>query len=189
MMNNRFLKRTHGFTLIEALMAMVVMVVIMGSVSTIYLTSTRVWKRCSSQAQADPPAHMTIARISKELRNAYKIDEMGNTSIKFSLPRRDGNGINVVPLQAAEQISYYLSDETGASGATGNILWRRRIDIASGANATQRIAGNVVQLGFSYDATATRVLKIYAISITVVGREGRQEYRSAFGSHIAFRNG
>lgn len=179
----------RGFTLIESLMAMAIMVGIIGAVSVISMTSTQVWRRCSSQSQADPPAHMTIARISKELRNAYTVDEMGSSSITFTLPQRDADGINITPLQPAEQIRYYLADASGDPDSPGSVLWRQHTSTDSGETTIRRMAGNVAQLGFSYDATSTRVLKIYAISITVVGREGRQEYHSAFSSHIAFRNG
>lgn len=180
--------RRGGFTLVEALIVMAIMTMVAGVVSSLFFASMHVWRRCSSQSQADPPAHMAIARMTKELRNAYLVDDMGSSSITFTLPQADADGINTLPLQPGRRISYYLSDSTGEVGRNGSILWRRQQDLVTGHATTRRIAENVEQLGFSYDATPSRVLKIYAMSVTVLGREGRQEYRSVFGSHVAFRN-
>ena len=186
-MRDKLLKRA-GFTFIEALVTMVIMSLVVGVISTVYFSSIHVWKRCSSQSQADPPAHMTINQLSKELKNAYLVNEMGDTSITFTTPLQDANGINILPLQPGRVISYYISDESGVANQEGTILWRSQTDIASGATKQRRIADNVEALDFSYDATPTRVLKIYALSVTVVGKEGRHEHRTEFGSHVAFRN-
>jgi hypothetical protein len=168
---------------------MVIMALVAGVVSALYFASLHVWRRCSSQSQADPPAHMAIARVTKELKNAYQVTSMGNDAITFLLPRTDPSGTNLLPLQAAKEISYYLSDASGVQGQPGTILWRKEVDVVNNRTRTQRIAENVEQLAFDYDTTSeNRVLAIYALSITVIGQEGHEEYQSAFGSHIAFRN-
>jgi hypothetical protein len=64
----------------------------------------------------------------------------------------------------------------------------QRLLAVSYPSAQRSIANNVESLSFSLDATAQRVLDIYAMSVTVVGKEGRETYRSQFASHIAFRN-
>jgi prepilin-type N-terminal cleavage/methylation domain-containing protein len=180
--------RTTGFTLTEVLVVMMIMSLVAGVVSSVYFASMQVWRRCSSQSQADPPAHMAIARITKELRNAYVVNNTGTNSITFTLPAADANGYNVLPLQPAQRISYYLSDQTGTPGHAGTVLWRQEQNLITARNTLRKSAENVEQLSFSYDATQSRVLKIYALSITVLGREGHEEYRSLFGSHVAFRN-
>jgi len=179
----------RGVTLPELLISMVVMLLIAGVISALYFASLQVWRRCSSQSQADPPAHMAIARLSKELRNAYKVSSMGSSSIGFLLPKTDSNGVNIVPFETAREIAYYVSDGSGEPGRPGTTLWRREVVTQTGAVKLQQIAQNVQQLAFDYETTGeSRVLAIYALSITVIGREGRQQYSSQFGSHIAFRN-
>jgi len=181
--------RTRGVTLPEVLIAMVIMTLIAGVVSALYFASEQVWRRCSSQAQADPPAHMAISRLTKELKNAYQVSSMGPTSVTFLLPRVDGSGVNIVPLQTARVVSYYLSDDTGQQSHSGNVMWRKETNADTGSAKQQRIASNVQQLDFDYETTGNnRVLAIYALSITVLGQEGRQHYQSQFGSHVAFRN-
>jgi len=180
----------RGTTLPELLIAMAIMLLIAGVVSAVYFASLRTWRRCSSQSQADPPAHMTISRLTRELKNAYQVTSMGASSITFLLPQVDGNGVNIVPLTPAREVSYYLSDATGQPGQPGTDLWRRDVSLTSGTVKRQRIAQNVERLAFDYEATSgNRVLAIYALSITVVGTEGHQSYTSRFDTHIAFRNG
>jgi prepilin-type N-terminal cleavage/methylation domain-containing protein len=177
-----------GFTLIETLAAMTIMALIGSVVSALFFTSMQVWRRCSSQSQADPPAHMAVSRITKELKNAYFVNSMGASSITFTQPKTDAQGTNILPLQPGRRISYYLSDDSGQVGHAGTVLWRNYEDLVTGRTTLQHLANNVEQLGFSYDTTSTRVLKIYAMSITVLGKEGHEEYRSQFVGHVAFRN-
>jgi len=167
---------------------MFIMTMIAGVVSSLFFASMQVWRRCSSQSQADPPAHFAIARITKELKNAYLVDNMGASSITFTQPKTDADGINLLPLQPGRRITYYVSDDSGQVGHAGTVLWRKWQDLVTGRTTVRRVANNVEQLGFSYDTTSTRVLKIYAMSITVLGKEGREEYRSKFEGHVAFRN-
>lgn len=179
----------RGVTLPELLIAMVIMVLIAGVVSSLYFASLHVWRRCSSQSQAEPPAHMATSRLTKELKNAYQVSSMGPTYITFLLPRTDGSGANILPLQTAREVSYYLSDDTGRRDRTGSSMWRKDTDMDTGYVRQQRIASNVQSLDFDYETTGeNRVLAIYALSITVLGQEGRQTYQSQFGAHVAFRN-
>lgn len=178
----------RGVTLPELLISMTVMVLVAGVVSACYFASMRVWQRCSSQSQSDPPAHMTIDRVSSELKNAYLVDSLTPTALTFTIPLRDDDGINILPLQSGTRVSYYLSDESGGHDAEGTCLWREATELATGTQSQMKLAGNVEQLTFDCDATETRVLKIYAMSITVVGQEGLQQHHTQFESHIALRN-
>jgi len=181
-------KRLRGVTLVELLMGMVIMAIIGAVISSIFFASMKVWRRCSAHGQAEPPATMSINRISHELRNAYVVNTMGEDTITFTQPLTDSSGVNVLPLQAKTCITYYLSDDTGAEDASGSTLWRKRVDVPTGQTQRRALADNVLSMDFSYDATDTRVLKIYALSITVQGREGQEVYHSQFGTHVAFRN-
>jgi type II secretory pathway pseudopilin PulG len=191
-----------GFSLIETLIAMVVMTFILGAVGVLYFTSFHVWQRCSSQSQADPPAHIAINRITKELKNAYIVNSCvpGSNSITFTLPATEQVSnpfdtppyinVNLLPLTPARQISYYISDNTGSVGRAGTVLWRSEQNFISGGSNLKRIADNVEELTFDYAAAdeGTRILMVYAMSVTVLGQEGRQQYRSEFSSRVAFRN-
>jgi prepilin-type N-terminal cleavage/methylation domain-containing protein len=185
---NKYLSRKKGFTLVETMIAVTVMSMVMGVVSAIYFSSLQVWRRCSSQAQADPPAHLAISRLAKELKNAYVVDEHQEHSITFTLPLTGEDGINVLPLQAGKRISYYVSDTTGVVGNTGTILWRKETNMVNGQQKLQRIADNIEDVRFEYVTSSSRVLEVYSLSITVLGQEGRQQYHSSFSSYTAMRN-
>jgi type II secretory pathway pseudopilin PulG len=188
MISLKFHRSNLGFSLIEAMIVIFIIGLIGTAVGTLYYSSLQVWRRCSAQSQADPPAHLAVDRVAKELRNAYLVDSMGSDNITFTLPATDANGVNTLPLTPGKRISYYISDDTGAIGPTGTVLWRKEVRLSSGNTRYMRIANNVEELTFTYYATPTQVLKIYAMSITVLGQEGRQQYNSQFGSRIAFRN-
>ena len=193
-----------GFSLIEALIAMVVMTFILGAVGVLYFTSYHVWQRTSAESQAEPPANIAISRISKELKNAKDITEVEgiSNSITFTLPATEDMtivdadnisrtiSVNSLPLTAARQITYYISDDTGAIGEGGTILWRSEQNLLTGASNLKRIADNMEELEFEFAAAdeGTRMLKVYAMSVTVQGKEGRHVHRSEFKSHVAFRN-
>jgi prepilin-type N-terminal cleavage/methylation domain-containing protein len=181
-------RRSRGLTLVEVLIGMVVTAIIAAVISSIFFASSKVWRRCSAQSQAEPPATMSIDRISHELRNAYLIDYMGSNKITFTLPVTDASGYNLLPLTGKTRLTYFLSDSTGIEGHAGTILWRKQYTISNGQTRLRRLANNVLSIGFSYDATDSKVLKIYALSITVQGREGPEVYYAQFGTHIAFRN-
>jgi type II secretory pathway pseudopilin PulG len=195
MISTRLHRSNLGFSLIEAMVVIFIIMMIGAAVGTLYYSSLQVWRRCSAQSQADPPAHLAVDRVAKELRNAYIVDSMGADNITFTLPAAtmvtvDGVplSINTLPLSPAKRISYYLSDDSGTVGQSGTVLWRKEVRLSSGTTRYMRIANNVEELLFTYDSTPTQVLKIYAMSITVLGQEGRQQYNSQFGSRIAFRN-
>jgi len=75
-----------------------------------------------------------------------------------------------------------------AQGQLAVVLWRTETNVLTGSARSRKIAENVESLNLSYEATTQRVLDIYAMSVTVIGREGREVYHSQFAGHVAFRN-
>lgn len=62
-----------GFTLMEAITAVTVVVLIGGVVGALFMASTRVWERCSTQAKAFPSGYIALSRIAKDIRDAGNI--------------------------------------------------------------------------------------------------------------------
>lgn len=182
---------SRGVTLPELMIAMVIMLLMVGVISSIYFASLHVWRRCSSQSQADPPAHISLDRITQELKNAYMVNSPDTASdyITVTLPARDSTGTNIYPFEPATRVTYYLSDASGQRDRTGTYLWRERVGVSDGQTTRNAIAGNVESLSFEvYPSGSGRVLKVYAMSIAVVGREQHEEYVSRFSGSVAFRN-
>lgn len=176
--------------MIELLITVTILALVMGVTISMLMTSMRVWRRCSGFSQAFPPAYAVIGRLNKELKNAYYVNVSADgESITFRVPRTDGDGFNMVPLQLGHEITYYRSDDSGDLGEAGTLLWRRDYNALT-ANTRQRIlAENVKSLHFERKATYDgRVFSVYSNAVTVVGQEQHTETESSFETHIAIRN-
>ena len=98
-------QKSRGFTLVEAITAMTIMGLIVATISALFFTFAQVWRRCSSHSKADLPARLAMLRVTKDLKNAYRVDEMDTDSITFTLPETDKDGYNRVPLRPGRTIS------------------------------------------------------------------------------------
>jgi len=182
---------SRGVTLPELMIAMVIMLLMVGVISSIYFASLHVWRRCSSQSQADPPAHISLDRVTAELKNAYQVNspDTATNYITFTLPLKDSSGTVLYPFQPWCQISYYLSDATGSHSKTGTYLWRERLTLSDNTTTRSSIAQNVESLTFQvYPSGSGRMLKVYAMAIAILGQEQHEQYTSRFSGTVAFRN-
>lgn len=189
--NRRTSQGRRGVTLPELLIAMVIMTMVMGVVGAIYFSSLAVWRRCSAQSQADPPAHISLDRITAELKNAYRVDSPDTATgyITFTLPLKDSSDTVIYPFQGWQRIGYYLSDDTGSHTHTGTYLWRERTDLVHNLTRRVCIAENVQSLTFHiYPSGSGRMLKVYAMAIAILGQEQHTQYTSSFSATVAFRN-
>ncbi len=149
--NLRTLHRVRAFTLPEMMIAMAIIMIIVGIVGTIYWTSFHVWQRCSAESQADPPAHISLDRVTSELKNAYQVNSPANATnyITFTLPKRDANNTVIYPMTGWYQICYYLSDASASHAKTGTYLWREKTMLANNAVTRESVAQNVQSMTFN----------------------------------------
>ena len=181
----------RGVTLPELLMVMVIIALVGGVLGVVYYSDLQVWRRCSAQSQADPPANISLDRLTSELKNAYMVNspDTAVNYITFTLPLKDSGGTDIYPFQPWRQITYYLSDASGSHGNTGTYLWREQVTVPGNATTRTSIAQNVQSLSFQvYPSGSGRILKVYAMSIAIVGQEQHQQYTSQFSGTVAFRN-
>jgi len=54
----------RGVTLPELLMVMVIIALVGGVLGVVYYSDLQVWRRCSAQSQAHPPAHISLDRVT-----------------------------------------------------------------------------------------------------------------------------
>lgn len=184
-------RSSGGTTLPELLMAIVVMALLSGVISSIYFASLQVWRRCSSQSQADAPAQMALDRVSRELKNAYVVNSPSTATdyITVTLPARDSDGTNIYPFQPASCVTYYLSDASGQRDRTGTYLWRECTRVSDGYVTRTIIAPNVYSLSFQLSPSGEgQTLKVCSLAIEAVGQEGREQYTSRLSGGVAFRN-
>ena len=62
-----------GFTMIEALVSIVICALFATFLWTIFITSMNLWRKCSLEQQTFPPAYIVLDRLNKELRNACAV--------------------------------------------------------------------------------------------------------------------
>jgi len=188
--NRKETGRARGLTLIELMVILPILALVTGVIVSMLMTSMRVWRRCNSFSQAFPPAYTVISRLNRELKNAYYIAIADDRqSITFRLPRVDENGINLVPLQVGDEITYYRSDASGDPAHSGMLLWRRDYNAVSDMTTQRILAENVSELTFSCDATwSGRVFSVYSTAVTIVGQEQATRYESNFHTTVAIRN-
>jgi len=123
--------RSRGMTLVELLVAMVIMGMVAYSTALIYFSELNLY---SKRAWAMPPfdeATAAVKRLNKEVRGAMLIHDHSDTSMVTINPLTDANRDNVLTLGTngyyltqGDMVAFYLSDSTGSLTANGNCLWK-----------------------------------------------------------------
>lgn len=121
-----------GVTLVELLIAMVVMGVVFYSISMIYFSTYNIYVSRVWQLPPYDDATAAVKRMQQELRGAMLIHDHSAEALVAVEPLKDSNFDNVLVQQEdgtyalvfGEMMAFYLSDETGAFDATGDILWK-----------------------------------------------------------------
>ena len=179
-----------GITLMEVLVCAMITGIISSVLVAYFITTARVWYRCSSFMQAFPAAYAVVSRLNRELKNAYTITVPANqTSVTFDLPQTDATGVNIVPFTLGREISYYCSDSSGKTNKSGTVLWRKETNGVTGKIRLIKLASNVKALSFVCNATQSgRVFAIYSSAVTTQGQEHATKYTSNFTTALAIRN-
>lgn len=94
MVNLRFLRRARGFTLIEAIMAIVITGIIASMVSVFIKTSIDSYLSAVRRAELTDAADVALRRLARELRlavpNSLRIATSGGTSYIEFVPTKEG---------------------------------------------------------------------------------------------------
>ena len=125
-------RRDGGFTLPELLVAMAVMGCLAWTVSLIYFSVLGVYNKNIWRLRPYDEATKAVERVAKEVREAMLIDSAGTSGLTVIMPEKDANRENVLVddgqghlvLSQGDWVAFYLSDNTGAMGATGHCLWK-----------------------------------------------------------------
>lgn len=112
-MKQRLLKEEDGFTLPEALVAMLMMVTVMFALYAIFDMSLRVFSFGNDKVEAVENARIGLSKMEREIRAAYPRDKSGDNNERLSIrePDRISFGNDVDPIdrkvEPTEEIRYY----------------------------------------------------------------------------------
>lgn len=144
-MARRCSQRNWGFTLAEALTAMMILAIIGGSVGAIYTASMRTYARGITENLAQQKANWAIQRMAQDFRQGIEVKPdvapFEASKLSVQLPNRlfdsgEGRRLNEVTVDAMGQpglvrgykVAYYRGNADGSLSLTGDHLWRRLLE-------------------------------------------------------------
>lgn len=127
----RWDRSRRGLTLAELLVAMGVLSVLGSGVFMVYASVTNLHRQKIWRLAPYDEATRAADRLADELQEAMLILDHQAEWIVVVMPVKDENGDYVLTegedgyvLDQGERVAFYLSDETGAVDAQGDVLWK-----------------------------------------------------------------
>lgn len=167
-----------GYTLLEVLVATGITALIgMGTVGMI-VGSMSCYDKVTVQAYTNTDAVMAMQRIVTDIREAKSINIIADGNrLRVIFPERLAEGYyNRHEPDMAHQIDYYLSDETGVPGHSGNILWR-------GKNNSNRKPLKRGISSISFEPDTSRSVKI---TIVAEGKTAGEPERTELTQRVVY---
>ena len=214
-MTRRFTRRERGVTLPEVLAAIMVLSVIGGSVSGIYMTAMRTWYTGAASSYAEQKACLAVQRIAPDLQLGMSVTPASapydDVCVAIKQPAKVYDSGEAVYLNQiatdtdgkpylvpGDNAVYYRGDEYANIALDGDRIWRRVIRASDGATVKQQmIADNVVDNPddgtgspkpmFIYWPDIYR-LRSVEVTITVEEKRGSRPASKTMSAEFAVRN-
>lgn len=139
-----------GFTLIEVLIASVILVIVMGSMTMVFIEANRAWIQTEAKLQVYQNAREALNRMTRELACAYQSSSAASGLQKFKWD----DSQKKLAFTAAFNITYGTNEyDLTKLGywLDGTTLKRYKKDYGGGASGTwSPIAENITTLTFRY---------------------------------------
>ena len=161
-------KNKKGFTLIEVLIASVILVIVMGSMTMVFIEANRAWIQTEAKLQVYQNARDALSRMTRELACAY---QKSSSSLQKLLlvDDDDGNGNDKLELTASINVNptgneYDLSHLGYKLDASNSALKRYKHDYdddnsddnSANAAAWKDMAVHIISLNIRcYDGTTS----------------------------------
>lgn len=160
--------RRYGYTLIETLAALSIVAVLATTISAIWIGTMRSSTKTAVRSFTDTDAVIAMQRIVTDVREAQYVNIIANGDrLRIVFPKRLPEGYyNRFEADTANQIDYYLSDDTGVPGHDGNILWRGKNN-----NDRRMIKRGVAELSFVSDTPRSVQITVVAENPSTTGVE------------------
>lgn len=127
-------RRRSGVTLIELMIACGLTALIVTAVLGVYVYALQLWERGQAESGTYTTASLGIERICKVLEQGTYAETDAYGNLKIWAPRDKETGGDYLPYwesnaefryRTGDEVIFYLSNHTGSSSATGDILWKR----------------------------------------------------------------
>ena len=155
-------------------------------------SAIRLWHNSQARVQGRDYLELATERMAVDIREGLSVDvaQSGLDYFTVVMPLVEVADIYLVPLVDGDRITYYLSDESGAFAATGNILWRQ---VNGTPDAAWAVRGDrpIVALGddglqFTYGSDSPP--RDVTISLTARTESGLMVIDQSLTTTIALRN-
>ncbi|MFA5271617.1 MAG: hypothetical protein WC412_04675 [Candidatus Omnitrophota bacterium] len=126
-----------AFTLVEVLVSAAILVIILGSIVSVFLVFQRTFQEDMGLLDLQQEARMVMDGMIRELRQSADVNLTSTTDLSFKIPRSTGVTVNLYDPSTYYQIRYYFD-------ADGHEI-KREYPVGT----TQIIASNIEQLNFA----------------------------------------
>jgi prepilin-type N-terminal cleavage/methylation domain-containing protein len=131
--------RSPGFTLVELIISLGLVVIVSGAALLVFWSGIVLWQRHEAESTTHLNSTQAVRLITADARQAVRCKQWGRSglsdALELVLPADTDARGNFIPVWEKKKLQYregqrlifYLSDETGAYDAGGDILWRGTI--------------------------------------------------------------
>jgi hypothetical protein len=186
-------QRPTGVTLIEAMIAVGITMLIAGAGMVLCLACLRMYQEGTSLTMAHERGSLAMQLMTREIREAMNVDYPGPHAITITMPLRDVNGHYVVDpatksLIPDEQVAFYYASDSGMPLADGTSLWKATRHVgAPDWERIEQICSGVVYLDFEY-APSLDLLELVRLDLRVRAQEGPKVYEQEVMEQVFIRN-
>jgi len=120
----RFLKEEGGFTLVEMITSMVLMVVVLSALYSVSDMSLRVFSVGNDKVEAVESARVGMEKMEREIRAAYPVDSSSSDYLFFNANGAASNPPQLMPTQNGSQITFgnNLGAPVGDPGGADEVI-------------------------------------------------------------------
>jgi hypothetical protein len=183
-------KRRRGLTLPEVLISAFIMLGIVFVLTQFARINNILWQRGVADNAAQGDAQQAIQRLAPYIRKARRVVTGGSNAsmLTLRLPLYDVDGNLVTPLQDGDQVQFYLSNSTGNTGSTGNILWLATNNSADTTWALASGRGRVQLQSLAFTYAPTSDPESVTISVTSSRQVGTSTQTFTTSQEVVLRN-
>jgi prepilin-type N-terminal cleavage/methylation domain-containing protein len=214
-MRRRLSRTTRGVTLPEVLAAIMVLSVIAGTITAIYMTAMRTWYTGAAETYAEQKAYWAVHRMVPDFQQGMGVtpatSPYDNICIAIRLPMKvydSGEGVYLNHIATdidgkpylvpGDWAIYFRGDEYGNIALDGDRIWRRYVRASDGAALKQDvIADNIVDN--PDDGTGSPqpmfiywpdIYRLRSVEVTVTAQEerGSRTATKTMNAELALRN-